>query len=176
MSAEENGSRGFEKSPVTVYWENIYAGYRYFDTFQKNVLFPFGYGLSYTTFELTETGTQKNKDGIKVVVRVKNTGTVPGKEVAQVYWSKMDQEGSEHPDGRLWEVSKKPPCWLLVKRKYLALQFHGKNWQYMKKSEPHGCWKKGSMHCVWETLPKIRSVENLCKQNRIMFWSNVRIA
>ena len=97
LSAEENGSRGFEKSPVTVYWENIYAGYRYFDTFQKNVLFPFGYGLSYTTFELTETGTQKNKDGIKVVVRVKNTGTVPGKEVAQVYWSKMDQEGSEHP-------------------------------------------------------------------------------
>lgn len=49
------------------------------------------------TFELTETGTQKNKDGIKVVVRVKNTGTVPGKEVAQVYWSKMDQEGSEPP-------------------------------------------------------------------------------
>ena len=97
LSAEENGSRGFEKSPVTVYWENIYAGYRYFDTFQKNVLFPFGYGLSYTTFELTETGTQKNKDGIKVVVRVKNTGTVPGKEVVQVYWSKMDQEGSEHP-------------------------------------------------------------------------------
>ena len=97
LSAEENGSRGFEKSPVTVYWENIYAGYRYFDTFQKNVLFPFGYGLSYTTFELTETGTQKNKDGIKVVVRVKNTGAVPGKEVAQVYWSKMDQEGCEHP-------------------------------------------------------------------------------
>ena len=97
LSAEENGSRGFEKSPVTVYWENIYAGYRYFDTFQKNVLFPFGYGLSYTTFELTETGTQKNKDGRKVVVRVKNTGTVPGKEVAQVYWSKMDQEGCEHP-------------------------------------------------------------------------------
>ena len=97
LSAEENGSRGFEKSPVTVYWENIYAGYRYFDTFQKNVLFPFGYGLSYTTFEITETGTQKKKDGIKVVVRVKNTGAVPGKEVAQVYWSKMDQEGSEHP-------------------------------------------------------------------------------
>ena len=97
LSAEENGSRGFEKSPVTVYWENIYAGYRYFDTFQKNVLFPFGYGLSYTTFEITETGTQKKKDGIKVVVRVKNTGAVPGKEVAQVYWSKMDQEGCEHP-------------------------------------------------------------------------------
>ena len=106
---------------------------------------------------------------------MKNTGTVPGKEVAQVYWSKMDQEGSEHPMQALGGFEK-TSLLLLVKRKYLALQFHGKNWQYMKKSEPHGCWKKGSMHCVWETLPKIRSVENLCKQNRIMFWSNVRIA
>lgn len=97
LSAEKNGSRGFDKSPVTVYWENIYVGYQYFDTFHKNVLFPFGYGLSYTDFCITEMHIEKRKNGIKVTVRVENTGMVSGKEVVQVYLSKMDGKGIEHP-------------------------------------------------------------------------------
>lgn len=97
LSAEENGSRGFDKSPVTVYWEDIYAGYRYFDTFQKSVLFPFGYGLSYTDFCMTEIHTEKKQDGIRVTVRVENTGVVPGKEVVQVYLSKIDGKGNAYP-------------------------------------------------------------------------------
>lgn len=71
LSAEKNGRRGFDKSPVTVYWEDIYAGYRYFDAFQKNVLFPFGHGLSYTHFCITEIHTEKKQNGIKVTARVK---------------------------------------------------------------------------------------------------------
>lgn len=98
LSAEENGSIGFAKSPVTVYWEDIYAGYRYFDTFEKQVLYPFGYGLSYTSFEQNGAlAVDDNKD-ILVTVEVKNTGKMAGKEVVQVYISKSDpQAGLEHP-------------------------------------------------------------------------------
>lgn len=97
LSAEKNGSRGFDKSPVTVYLEDIYAGYRYFDTFYKNVLFPFGYGLSYTKFDITVTGMEKESDGIKVSATVENTGTFAGKEVIQVYLSKESCSGLECP-------------------------------------------------------------------------------
>lgn len=98
LSPEENGSRGFAKSPVTVYWEDIYAGYRYFDTFGKQVLYPFGYGLSYTTFEISSPETEKQDAGILVRADVKNTGKRPGKEVVQVYLGKVDSSDElEHP-------------------------------------------------------------------------------
>lgn len=97
LSAEKNGSRGFDKSPVTVYWEDIYAGYRYFDTFHKNVMFPFGYGLSYTKFDIAVTGMEKESDGIKVSAAVENTGTFAGKEVIQVYLSKESCSDLECP-------------------------------------------------------------------------------
>ena len=66
--------------------EDIYVGYRYFDTFQKNVAYPFGFGLSYTTFEMTKPVVKaKGKDAVEVSITVKNTGSVAGKEIAQVY-------------------------------------------------------------------------------------------
>ena len=66
--------------------EDIYVGYRYFDTFQKNVAYPFGFGLSYTTFEFSKPVVKaKGKDAVEVSITVKNTGSVAGKEVAQVY-------------------------------------------------------------------------------------------
>ena len=66
--------------------EDIYVGYRYFDTFQKNVAYPFGFGLSYTTFEMSKPVVKaKGKDAVEVSITVKNTGAVAGKEVAQVY-------------------------------------------------------------------------------------------
>ncbi len=66
--------------------EDIYVGYRYFDTFQKDVAYPFGFGLSYTTFEMTKPVVKaKGKDAVEVSITVKNTGSVAGKEVAQVY-------------------------------------------------------------------------------------------
>lgn len=66
--------------------EDIYVGYRYFDTFRQQVAYPFGFGLSYTTFELTKPQAKVQKDGtITVSVTVKNTGKVAGKQVAQVY-------------------------------------------------------------------------------------------
>ena len=66
--------------------EDIYVGYRYFDTFQKNVAYPFGFGLSYTTFEFSKpVAKAKGKDAVELSITVKNTGSVAGKEVAQVY-------------------------------------------------------------------------------------------
>lgn len=71
------------------YRESIFVGYRYYDTAEKPVRFPFGYGLSYTTFEYGEPQVNKSSindtDTITVTVYVKNTGTVRGSEVVQLY-------------------------------------------------------------------------------------------
>lgn len=65
--------------------EDIYVGYRYFDTFKKNVAYPFGFGMSYTTFEMGKPSVKAKGNNIEVSVTIKNTGKVAGKQVAQVY-------------------------------------------------------------------------------------------
>ena len=66
--------------------EDIYVGYRFFDTFNREVAYPFGFGLSYTTFEFSKPAVKaKGKDAVEVSITVKNTGAISGKEVAQVY-------------------------------------------------------------------------------------------
>lgn len=88
LDAEANGSHGFVKSPVTVYQEGIYPGYRYFDSFKKPVLYPFGFGLSYATFSITTEKTEETENGVKVNVLVQNRSeTFSGKEVVEVYLS-----------------------------------------------------------------------------------------
>lgn len=72
----------------TRYREGIYVGYRYFDTFGKKALFPFGYGLSYTDFQIHVSGVSAERDEILVTAAVKNVGTYAGKEVVQAYLSK----------------------------------------------------------------------------------------
>lgn len=69
----------------TVYEEGIYVGYRYFDTFKKEVSYPFGYGLSYTTFEYGQPVVKDLGDKVEVSVEIKNVGKRAGKEIAQVY-------------------------------------------------------------------------------------------
>ena len=74
---------------TAVYTEGIFVGYRYYDTKNVPVLFPFGYGLSYTTFEYTNLKLSakkiKDTDTLEVSVDVKNTGKMDGKEVVQLY-------------------------------------------------------------------------------------------
>jgi len=76
--------------PVTSeHRESVYIGYRYYDTAEKQVLFPFGYGLSYTTFEYSDiklsSDNIKDTDTATVSFKIKNTGSVDGAEIAQVY-------------------------------------------------------------------------------------------
>ena len=74
-------------SDFTNHEEDIYVGYRYFDTFNKNVSYPFGYGLSYTTFSYSHPSVKVNGDNVEVSINIKNTGSKSGKEVAEVYVS-----------------------------------------------------------------------------------------
>ncbi len=76
-------------SQVEYYAEGIYNGYRYFDTFAADrVVYPFGYGLSYTDFEITVDSVAVEGDQVVVTATVKNTGkTYAGKEVVEVYFS-----------------------------------------------------------------------------------------
>jgi beta-glucosidase len=71
------------------YGEGLFIGYRYYDAKKMPVLFPFGYGLSYTTFEYSNASASaenfKDVDGVTVTVDVTNTGNLAGKEILQVY-------------------------------------------------------------------------------------------
>ena len=83
------------------YFEDIYVGYRYFETIPgmaERVIYPFGYGLSYTTFELTDVKITHEGDSFTVLATVTNTGKRCGKEVVQVY--------CEKPQGKLGKPSR----------------------------------------------------------------------
>ena len=88
---EDNPSyNNFPGSPITVeYREGIYIGYRYYDTAKKDVQFPFGYGLSYTSFEYSDISISeeniKDSDTLAVTFKIRNTGKTAGAETAQVY-------------------------------------------------------------------------------------------
>ena len=71
----------------TYYTEGIYVGYRYFDSVGKKALYPFGYGLSYTTFDTNVEHVSLEGATVRVKARVTNTGNMAGKEVVQVYVS-----------------------------------------------------------------------------------------
>lgn len=78
-------------SSDTVYYEDIYVGYRYYSTFGVDVAYPFGYGLSYTTFAYDQFTAQKQADGtVLATCRVTNTGAYAGREIVQIYISKPE--------------------------------------------------------------------------------------
>ncbi len=82
-------------SPViSEHKESVYIGYRYYDTAKKNVLFPFGFGLSYTTFEYSDIKISANEikdnETVDVTFKIKNTGSTDGAEIAQVYVADKD--------------------------------------------------------------------------------------
>ena len=84
LDAEGNGSTGFAISPVTVYSEGVFLGYRYFDAFHVEPLFSFGFGLGYTSFAVKTLSVEEG-NALSLRIRVKNTGNFYGKETIQVY-------------------------------------------------------------------------------------------
>ncbi len=78
---------GVKDVDETKYEEGIYVGYRWFDKNNIPVSYPFGYGLSYTTFDYSDFATSLADGKVKVSVKVTNTGSVAGKEAVQVYIS-----------------------------------------------------------------------------------------
>ncbi|MEG2395432.1 MAG: glycoside hydrolase family 3 C-terminal domain-containing protein [Oscillospiraceae bacterium] len=90
IALSDNPSYCYMGTNVSVeYREGIYVGYRYYDTAKKDVLFPFGFGLSYTSFEYSDLKLSNKKindtDELTVTFKIKNTGKVDGAEVAQLY-------------------------------------------------------------------------------------------
>ncbi len=92
-------SKTFNESDDYVkYYEDIYVGYRYFETIKdaaKRVVYPFGYGLSYTEFEYSDALAEERDGKIRVTVKVTNTGKMAGKEAVQIYYSA--------PNGKLFK-------------------------------------------------------------------------
>lgn len=89
---------GREKSR-DIYAEDIYVGYRYFETFAKEkVLYPFGFGLSYTAFEIKTVKAEITEGAVKLSASVKNIGSYKGKEVIEVY--------CEAPQGKLGKAAR----------------------------------------------------------------------
>jgi len=94
----------FGERDVTEYREGIFVGYRYYDTKEMEVLFPFGYGLSYSSFKYTNLRLSdtsvKDTESLKVTLDVKNTGSMAGKEIIQLY------VGPKEKDDRLIRADK----------------------------------------------------------------------
>ena len=73
------------KTTNDLYKESIFVGYRYYTTFNVPVRYPFGYGLSYTTFKYSDMTVCKRDNQVKVSVKVENVGKVAGKEVVELF-------------------------------------------------------------------------------------------
>jgi beta-glucosidase len=90
----------------TNYEEDIYVGYRYFDSFNKPVAYPFGYGLSYTTFGYSNASTSVEGDAISVSVTVTNTGTRAGRNVVELFVAAPNAKKLNKPEKELRNYTK----------------------------------------------------------------------
>ena len=115
-----------------VYQEDIYVGYRYFETFAKEaVLYPFGYGLSYTEFSIVDSAVKVNGNDVKTsfsfTCRVKNIGTVySGREIVQLYVEKP-VSGMGRPVRELVGLPRRE-IWVVRRRKNYKLKFRYTSW------------------------------------------------
>jgi beta-glucosidase len=101
------GKKGNVKNvDYTDYEEDVYVGYRYFDSFEVPVSYPFGFGLSYTTFEYSDAKIAAKDDAYEVSVTIKNTGKYEGKEVVELYISAPDNKAANKPAKELKAFAK----------------------------------------------------------------------
>tara|TARA_B110000008_G_scaffold118794_1_gene121469 strand:+ start:8120 stop:10540 length:2421 start_codon:yes stop_codon:yes gene_type:complete len=103
----------------TLYDEGIYVGYRHFDKAKIDVSYPFGFGLSFTNFKYSDLQVTKSNDSINLSIKIENTGDYVGKEIVQVYLSKVNSK-IDRPKNELKAFLKTPN---LVKGGSIRLQF-----------------------------------------------------
>lgn len=106
LNAHGKRKSEFKNWDYTNYEEDIFVGYRYYDTFNKEVSYPFGYGLSYTTFEYSNPKITENNGVYTVTVDVTNTGSFEGKEVVQLYVSAPKSNDMAKPEKELKDFAK----------------------------------------------------------------------
>ncbi len=104
--ADHGQSTGKHLWDYTPYEEDIYVGYRYFDSFGKDVSYPFGHGLSYTTFDIANPVVARKDGKVNVTVDVRNTGTVAGKHVVQLYARAPEAKAANRPEQELKAFAK----------------------------------------------------------------------
>ena len=104
---EKAESEKIPNKDFTKYEEGIYVGYRHFDKKDLAVSYPFGYGLSYTDFDMGAMEITTDDSSIDVGITVKNIGEVPGKEVIQIY-SSLPDTGIDRPRRELRAFAKTP--------------------------------------------------------------------
>lgn len=103
---KEDKSSSVKNVDYTDYEEDIFVGYRYFDSFGKQVSYPFGYGLSYTTFEYVNPSVKVDNGIYSVSIDVKNVGKFAGKEVVQLYVSAPNSFQMNKPEKELKAFTK----------------------------------------------------------------------
>ncbi len=106
MTNQGSKSANVKNVDYTDYEEDIYVGYRYFDSFDVPVSYPFGFGLSYTTFAYSDAKIVENGDTYEVSVTVKNNGKHEGKEVVELYISAPDNQAANKPAKELKAFAK----------------------------------------------------------------------
>ncbi len=129
-----------ENVDYTLYTEDIWVGYRYFQTHGEEVSYPFGYGLSYTSFAYSKPAVKAGADGFTASVTVTNTGSVPGREVVQLYVS-APSGGLEKPSRELKAFAKTR---LLQAGESQELVFRVDNYSLASFNEKTSAWESAS--------------------------------
>lgn len=131
----------------TIYGEDVYVGYRYYEMVDRAVLFPFGHGLSYTNFEFSHLKVRNDGQRVNVAVTVSNTGSVKGKEVVQVYVAPAFEPAVKRPVKELKAFKKvevapgaMEPVDLSFELKYGA--------SFFDEARKKWCVEKGKYHVI----------------------------
>ena len=123
----------YHVSQVENYKESIYVGYRYYETINKDLLFPFGYGLSYTTFNYKDLLIDQDEDNLIIKFKIKNNGLYIGKSVPQIYIGKKDSKffRPKYELKGYTKIELKPneekEVTILIKKEYLRVFFTDEN-------------------------------------------------
>lgn len=131
-----NSRTDMENVDYTLHKEGINVGYRYFDTKNKEVSYPFGYGLSYTNFAYSKPTVKPTKDGFTATITVTNTGKTAGKEVVQLYVAAPESD-IEKPANELKAFAKTR---LLAPGESQTLTFEVSNYDLASFHETNHSW------------------------------------